>query len=723
LLFGLTALVPLILHLYQRRRRTVVLFSTNQFFTRSIIRSQRRLRLRRFLLLLLRMGACILLAAALARPILNLAGLGARNGSRDVIVLLDDSLSMQAHDPRAGQTHFEQARRLAADALNSLASGDRAAVVTFTGRTLARSGRAGAELTPDVLGLVKEVEKLEPIPAAGDVRAALTQAAELFRGAQQRNRSVLVLTDLQRSDFPAGPWPQPDHAVGVTIVALDPPTRNNVAADQMILSQGTAIVAQPNLLRVRLTNYATEMAQAQLVLEVDGHETLRRPVELPGASPTIERIPVTFDKDGEHRLRLRVEHADELPADNVMFATVRVNPRLPVLIVDGDGPGRQDKPAAFYLRAAMQAVDADADSVEAETVKPEDLGGTPLEKYRVAVLSDVRALPLTQVERLEQFVQGGGGLAVFLGERVEAAFYNDALGAVSRPLGGLMPAELRSRLGAGDGGQAMHILEAQLDHPVLQRFKGTLRSALAGVSVYQAWAVAPRQAWVVATMEQGAPLIVERSYGRGRVMLFSAAPQPRWTNLPLRRAFIPLINHMVSYLAGGAAAETDHAVGQELALLRGAWDTGRPVQVLKPDGGRVQAAVKALAGEAVAYLPSAAVTSAGFYQVPNPPYVTMAGGQHPREWLAVNVPAAESDPRVLDTKNLQTDAGRWQVQTIDWTHHPAGQPIAALVGEGPASRGIWDTLLWVVLVLVLIEPWVANRIGAKKEAQMGESDE
>ena len=242
LLFGLTAIVPLILHLYQRRRRTVVLFSTNQFFTRTIIRSQRRLRLRRFLLLLLRMAACILLAAALARPILNLAGLGARAGSRDVIVLLDDSLSMQARNPAAGQTRFEQARRLAADALNSLSSGDRAAVVTFTGRTLGRTGRAGMELTPDVLGLMKAVEQLEPIPAAGDVRAALTQAAELFRGAQQRNRSVLVLTDLQRSDFPAGQWPQPDHAVGVTIVALDPPTRNNVSADQMILSQGTAIV-------------------------------------------------------------------------------------------------------------------------------------------------------------------------------------------------------------------------------------------------------------------------------------------------------------------------------------------------------------------------------------------------------------------------------------------------------------------------------------------------
>ncbi len=102
LLFGLAALVPLLLHLYQRRQRVVVLFSTNRFFTRSVVRSQRRLRLRRVLLLVLRMAACVLFAMALARPILALAGLtGTGTGNRDMVIVLDDSLSMQAADSKA----------------------------------------------------------------------------------------------------------------------------------------------------------------------------------------------------------------------------------------------------------------------------------------------------------------------------------------------------------------------------------------------------------------------------------------------------------------------------------------------------------------------------------------------------------------------------------------------------------------------------------------------
>lgn len=716
LLFALTAAVPLILHLYQRRQRTVMLFSTNRFFTQSIIRSQRRLRLRRILLLLLRMGACILLALALARPIMSLAGFSGRAGSRDVVIVLDDSLSMQAVDSRdTGKpvSRLEKARRLAADMLNGLSSGDRAAVVTLTGRVLGREGRTGIELTRDIAGLLKDLESLPLVAGAGDGRAALQRTAALLKGAEQRGRSVLILTDLQASDWPAGEWPQPDHAVGTTLVRLDPPARNNVTADQLVLSQGPAVVGQPNLLRVRLVNHGAGTVNVQLVLEVNDQEIARRAVELIAGSPQVERIPVAFDKAGEQRLRLRVEHGDDLPADNVLYATVLVNPRLPVLVVDGDVEAWREKPAAFYLKAALQAVDAEGESVEADIIKPDELASARLERCRVLLLCNLRDLPLAQLERVEKFVQAGGGLAIFLGGRVDAAFYNEVMGAPTRPLHGLLPAEIRSRVGAEDALEPMHILEAQLDHPILQRFKGTLRGALAGVSIYQAFAVAPREAWVVASMERGVPLIVERSYGRGRVILFTAEPQPRWTNLPLRRAFIPLINHMVGYLAGGAAAEFEHAAGQELVLLRGGWDANRVIQVQRPDASRMQASIKIAGGESVAYLPAAGVSTPGFYTIQNPPVSTLAGGSGLRERLAVNAPRTESTTAVL-AEDVAALGGRWQIRTVDGAGS-ASQSLSSLLPDSPASRGVWDLLLWLVLALVLIEPLVANRITGKAD--------
>jgi hypothetical protein len=750
LLFGLAAIVPLILHLYQRRRRSVIEFSTNRFFTAEIIRSQRRLRLRRLLLLLLRVGACVLLGLALARPIISLAGVG-RAGNRDVVILLDDSLSMQAAEGgdrgiegsreqgtiAGGDTQFDHARRLAIGVLNELSSGDRAAVITLTGRTLGHRTRVdpsapgapatGLELTGDLLGLAGELEKLPPTAAAGDARTALSRAAALLSQSGPRHPWLLVLTDLQETDWRQADWPQPPHTVGVALVRLRPPTQDNVVADQMVLSQGTTVVGQPNLLRVRLVNYRPATTPVVMVLTVDGREQVRRPLELPGGSPHVERIPLVFDEAGEHRLKLSVEVNDALPADNTLFAAVTVNPLLSVLLVDGQAAAGPRQSAAFYTRAALRVTSRTGQSVQADVVPPTDLPGVTLDSYRVVVLSAVRDLPLAQVERLEQFVQAGGGLAIFLGADADRDFYNELMGGPSRPLGGLLPAEVRGLRETAGGERPLYLAEADLSHPMLQRFKDNLRGALAGINVYRAHAVVPRDAWVVATLDQQLPLIVERTYGRGKVILFTTAPEPRSTNLPLRRSFLPLMTQMVSYLAGGGAGDADHNVGEQLMLLRGGWDASQPLYVVRPDGGRVLAAVQVVGAEPQAALPADAVDQPGFYQLESP---SSAGPQRPASGhtvLAVNTPRRESVPHVIAPAELEKPAGKWRLRVVDATGLTGdavrGEQgvLTTLMTSGPAGRGIWDALLWTVLILVLVEPLIANRIRGARAADAATS--
>lgn len=726
LLFGLTALVPLILHLYQRRRRAVIEFSTNRFFTATIIRSQRRLRLRRWLLLVLRMAICVLLALALARPVSDWLGL-TQAGRRDLVILLDDSLSMQAG--AAGQSRFDQARRIAADVLNGLSGGDRAAIVTFTGRALGhRIGRGPTEpeaqardleLSDDFLGLAGQVLQLPPTLAAGDAHAALRRAAELLGQSASRHPRLLILSDFQESDWRSGEWPQPGQPIAATALRLNPPTENNIAVDQIALSPGTAAAGQPNLARVRLVNYAPDTRHVDMVLSVDDRETVRRPLELAGGCTDVERVPLVFSEPGEHRIQVVVDAADDLPADNSLYATVGIPPRLAVLLVDGGAdsagaaPARQS--AAFYLRTALHAVSSAGDSVRLDRVPPTDLSAVTLDGYQVVLLCDVRDLPLPQVERLEQFVQSGGGLSIFLGSTADRDFYNNLLGGpASRPLGGLMPAEVHDLADTRGADHPLHVVFADLEHPVLQRFKEGLHAALAGVSVYRAYAVVPHEAWVVATLDRDLPWIVERGYGRGRVMLFTTLPDPRWTNLPLRRVFLPLASRLVSYLAGGGSGTADAAVGEEIALLRGGWDLDQPIYVARPDGSRLRATVAVVGAEPVALLPGDAVEQAGFYRLELP-------GSAKRTLRAVNVPRRESVPRVLDLARAQELAGRWRLTTLGPVADHHEETVAALWSSGRGGRGLWDTLLWIVLILALLEPLVAGRLGRARMAAPAEN--
>lgn len=719
LLFGLVAAVPLVLHLYQQRKRAVLEFSSNQFFTESVVRSQRRLRLRRWVLLLLRMAACLLLAMALAQPILSFLGAGTRAaGSRDLVILLDDSLSMTARGPQRPTIGFARARRLATQTLGTLTAGDRAAIVTFTGRTLGRTTAAGGELTDDITSLRQQLESLQPTLAAGNAHRALRAAAELFEGAEQRARLLVVLTDGQAADWRNAPWPQPDHPVAATLGTVSPPSSSNLLVDQATLSSTSTIVGQPNLLRVRLVNLEPQTRSVTAVLTIDDTEVARRPVELTGQSPEDIAFPFTLDTPGEHRWRFDLVGFDELAADNTMYGVAHVSRRLPVLIVAGPPAADGQWSSARYLAAALLSVSTDEQSIQPDIVSAADLPGVRLDAYRAVVLANVPSLPDTQTERLEQFVSAGGGLAVVLGDQIDRSYYNLMLAGPTRPRGGLLPCEIRGIVTGASQDQPMHILQAQTDHPILERFSGSLRSALGSVSIYRAHGVVPRDAWTVAAMDKGLPLILERAYGRGKVIVFTADLTPAWTNLPLRRLFIPLASRTMNHLAGSSRTPTPWHVGEQLVLRRGGWSYDKPLMAIKPDGKYVQASVRVVGADPVAYLPAGAVDQPGFYRVQLPPDSATADGDSQPTWFAVNVWRSESTAQTLDDEAaLAEAAGNWQVRRLDLSTGGAEQ-VAAALGEGKVSRGIWDMLLWVVLVVVLVEPLIANRrMGPARRAQ------
>jgi hypothetical protein len=96
-----------------------------------------------------------------------------------------------------------------------------------------------------------------------------------------------------------------------------------------------------------------------------------------------------------------------------------------VLVVDEGPPDAAKAPGSdlFILNAFFTA----AENFTVKRCKPADLGKGELTGQAVALLLDVAELPEDAVKKLESFVKDGGGLVLFLGEKVKAAHYNDRL--------------------------------------------------------------------------------------------------------------------------------------------------------------------------------------------------------------------------------------------------------------------------------------------------------
>ena len=103
-----------------------------------------------------------------------------------------------------------------------------------------------------------------------------------------------------------------------------------------------------------------------------------------------------------------------------------------VLAVNGapSAVGRLDE--LYFLKTALSASPGEESPVHLDVVDPAGLASAELAEYPVVVLANVESLSAPAIERLEGFVDAGGRLLFFLGDKVAPQFYNASFAA--RPI-------------------------------------------------------------------------------------------------------------------------------------------------------------------------------------------------------------------------------------------------------------------------------------------------
>lgn len=298
-LLGLgAALVPLLLHLVTRRDPPVVIFPAVRYLVAATREHQRRLRLRHWLLLLIRTLLIAALVTAAAGPSLPGGGAGRSHGPTAMVLLVDNSLSSGAVVGGTGVLSLLQ--RAGHQVLDQATPEDRLWLVTADG--IPRAGSRGT--------LALQLDSLEPSDRRLDLGEAIRSAAALL-SADQHPGQIVVLTDLQRSALsPASV------SVPLLIVHPDEPAPSNVGiagADPGPLPW----TGETGHVRVILTG---DSGQPRPVTAQLGGRPPRQLLLTPGVPGD---VPLATGGPGWSLLTLRLD-PDELRADDVRELAVRV---------------------------------------------------------------------------------------------------------------------------------------------------------------------------------------------------------------------------------------------------------------------------------------------------------------------------------------------------------------------------------------------------------------
>jgi uncharacterized membrane protein len=728
-LFGAAAaLIPLLIHLSRSRRQKKIRFSTTRFFTDQFLRSYRMSRLREKILLACRMALFALFALALAQPFYSPksggAGGGAGGGSRAVVLVLDNSASMGFVD--RGATLFDRARKAARTVLDGLKREDTASVVL--------AARRGADDGPEVLlpqptGQLNDVrqalDRLEVTSLGTNLTAAVARAEAIASAAPADSREVYVLSDLQDSGWELRPPTAPTDPgrVSFVVAQVRPPRAVNRAVTAVQFASPRPMVGVPFSFRPVVSFANDDAAEARVRLYVDGDLVSERTVEkLPSGRWALPRFHHTFKAGGWHSGWVEVDDPN-LPQDNRRYFALEVLNEVKVLAVDGAPSAVPHLSELFFLRLALTASPEGQNSAVDfnHKVTPNTLAVQELAKYQLVVLANVESLPPAAVERLEDYVAGGGSLLVFLGDKVNADFYNEALHGAARRNGGLLPARLLSVHSAAGGEPPPFVSAAQFRHPALAPFQDPRNGTLLGSggialkSFYKVDAT-PESVLLRASDAGASPLLCEQDYGKGRVMLFTSTCDRDWTNFPIRPVFLPWAHQLVAYLAQRPGTPgTFFEAGSLVPINPVGVDPAAPLLVRKP-GGAVAAAERDTGGGS-GFL---------FNETDRPGVYTALGpdAKQPAGMFVVNMDGHESDLTYLDDVAAAERPSLERIAAVeaelrDRLDRPVLTYIAdpdklaeAAAGAG-RGRGLWDWFLVVVLILGLFEPWLANRISLR----------
>ena len=212
--------------------------------------------------------------------------------------------------------------------------------------------------------------------------------------------------------------------------------------------------------------------------------------------------------------------------------------------------------------------------------------------FDAVVLANVPDFSNETAGALENFVRRGGGLLVFPGGKVNAAFYNSQLANARK----LLPATLGEP--RGDAGQDEKYLTFQskgYDHPIVSLWNDNASGTLATARFFRTLdltlmpappaaaeadksgkkdaaktpaaetGIAIGSPKAILRYSDGSVAMAERAFGLGRVVLFASTADTAWTDLAVRPAFVPLLHRTLGTLVQRSDDGSNLRVGQHVA--------------------------------------------------------------------------------------------------------------------------------------------------------------
>ena len=674
---------PLLIHLFNRQKVKKVYFSS-LLFLRSLEKTRmRRVKIKEYLLLLLRSLIVLLVVAAFARPAIR-GGFASKVGAHaktSAVILLDNSYSMR-YETKEGSL-FDLARKKAGKIISQLREGDEVSLVLFAEQPeLTRE-----KPTYDFKNLLGQLDEVLPSYQVTDVGEALKSAFEILKDSRNLNQEIYLISDMAGTGwyFADGGFSPPEGSKAkIYVLDVWPEEKQNLCIEKIDFGNQLIESRRPFRIKAQVVNFTSRPAKNLLAgLYLDGRRVSQTDIDIERNGKATVEFVQTVEDAGIHTGFFEITD-DDLMIDNRRYFAFKIPETIEVLLV-----GEHQTDTRHLGLALDPRQKSDVHMVVSEADR-KSLAGIDFNKYQVVIFSNLSRLSDVDLSNLERFVRRGGGVLFILGNSVDPEFYTEEIGKRFFDLDSRLPLTSTKNVG---GFFTMEKID--WDHPIFQVYQNVEKERLPQIKFSSIYELPQGENLrVISRFNLGKPALIEKNLGSGKALLFAASLDEREGDLVVHPFFVPFVNRTVEYLASDLSRlSEDFLVGSKIERELDADLSREELKLTDPEN--LETSVAPIIQRDKLMLRISDADKPGIYKIKT--------GKKEVDRFAVNVDSRDSDLQKIETDEIEKKLEGLSL----WYIHP-DDDLEKAVLQSRYGKELWKPFLWIAFGLLALEMYLAR---------------
>ncbi|MEE9430123.1 MAG: BatA and WFA domain-containing protein [Melioribacteraceae bacterium] len=670
----LAASIPILIHILNFRKLKKVEFSTLSFLKELQKSKIKKIKIKQWLLLLIRTLIIIFLVFSFSRPTLESASLLSTNSlaKSTNVFILDNSFSMLALNKEG--SNYNRSKSIIKKIISEMQNEDEFHLIT--------AGNS-EQLTSNKETALKILEQNKVSNKTFDLSKSLSLAKDILAKSQNINKQIFLFSDFQKNILG-----EVDDSVNASlkneaklyVFPISANKKTNTSISTLKLESTIVELNKPLEFTALVHNYS-DFTQKNLItsLFINNVRLAQQSITINKNEERKVSFETTLNKTGLMKAHVQIED-DDIIIDNKSFTSFYVTNRIKVLLL------YDNLTETKFINAALSTLSTSS-RIDVTKKNNKYFSSTNVNQFDLVIL--VGGNNLNDIQKLRRSISEGTKLIYFPSDNTSLT----KLESLHNYLGLPKAKEIiKTDVSKNDFAQFDFI---DFQHPIFSHlFSNDKKNKIDSPNFYKYIKFSKtNSSKPIIKLSDNSVFLGEYKINKGKIVFFSFAVNLGWSNFPIKSLFAPLINRLVIYLTSGNKKSRTYLVDEKIPIQLNNFISNK-MKIKLPDG------------EEFINLENRKSKILGFNNTSIPGTYEFFNKNKMITFASVNVNPKESDLTNIDSKKIEEYFSKKFEE--NYVMLDSDENYISKIKQARFGSELWKLFLGVAFMLALIEMFLSR---------------